>query len=196
VIVLLNGTSSAGKTSLAKALQRALPAPHLLLGIDTVVFALPGRWLDPPLWHEVYRYQGAGDDLQITAGPLGDRLVTALHRMVATVAEAGWDVIVDHVLLDPRWVADAAEVLGAHPLLSVGLRCPLPELVRREQARRDRTLGQARAQHATVHAWARYDLEVDTSRADPDGCAARVVTALAGHNGRSALTSPPVPDGS
>jgi chloramphenicol 3-O phosphotransferase len=48
VIVLLNGTSSSGKTTLAKALQRAMPTPYLHLGIDTVVFALPGRWLDAP----------------------------------------------------------------------------------------------------------------------------------------------------
>lgn len=43
MIVLLNGTSSAGKTGLAKALQRRLPAPALSVGIDTVVLALPGR---------------------------------------------------------------------------------------------------------------------------------------------------------
>jgi chloramphenicol 3-O-phosphotransferase len=35
VIILLNGTSSAGKTTLAKALQDALPTPYLVIGIDT-----------------------------------------------------------------------------------------------------------------------------------------------------------------
>lgn len=46
VLILLNGTSSAGKTTLAKALQDALPTPYLLVGIDTVVFALPGRYVN------------------------------------------------------------------------------------------------------------------------------------------------------
>lgn len=60
---MLNGTSSAGKTTLAKALQRRLPDPLLAVGIDTVVYALPGRWLVPPGWHEVFRYDGEGDSL-------------------------------------------------------------------------------------------------------------------------------------
>ncbi|MCB0257983.1 MAG: hypothetical protein KDI55_30035, partial [Anaerolineae bacterium] len=51
-IIILNGTSSAGKSSLAKALQTQLPNPYLHLEIDTMVFALPKRYLNPPLWHE------------------------------------------------------------------------------------------------------------------------------------------------
>ena len=188
MIVLLNGTSSSGKTALAKALQRALPSPHLHLGIDTVVFALPGRWLDAPLWHEVFAYSGADPDLVITAGPLGDKLVAALHRMVASAAGAGWGVVVDHVLLDPRWVADAASAFRPYAVLSVAVRCPLDELVRRERERRDRTVGQARAHFDVAHAYARYDVEVDTSTASPDECAATIVAAMARHDGRSALT--------
>ncbi|MBD0323919.1 MAG: hypothetical protein ICV72_11120 [Aldersonia sp.] len=119
---------------------------------------------------------------------MGDRLVAALHRIVAATAAVGWHVLIDHVLLDPRWVDDAAEAWGRYPLLSVGVRCPLDEVVRRERQRCDRTLGQARAHFDAVHAYARYDVEVDTSRADPDACAARIVAAIACHNGRSVLT--------
>ena len=189
MIVLLNGTSSSGKTTLAKALQRRLPDPLLAIGIDTVVFALPGRWLDPPGWHEVFRYAGEGDSLTITAGSLGDRLVAGLHRMVAGLADTGWDVVVDHVLLDVGWVKDAAATLAPYPLLSVGVRCPLAEVERREAARRDRTLGQARAQYESVHANVGYDVEVDTSQADPDECATTVAAAIAGHRGPSRLAA-------
>ena len=187
MIVLLNGPSSSGKTTLGKALQRVLPEPYLLLGIDTVVFALPGHWLNPPLWHEVFGYDGSPEALTITAGPVGDRLVRALHRMVAAATDAGWGVIVDHVLLDERWVADAASTLGRFPLLSVAVRCPLAELERRERDRGDRTVGQARAHFVTVHRWARHDLDVDTSTMPPDACARRILVALSGHDGRSAL---------
>jgi chloramphenicol 3-O phosphotransferase len=189
VIVLLNGASSAGKTTLAKALQRRRSDPLLAVGIDTVVFALPGRWLDPPGWHEVFRYTGEGDSLAITAGPLGHRLVAGLHRMVAGLAGLGWDVVVDHVLLDPRWVRDAASTLAAYPLLSVGVHCPLDELVRRESVRGDRTLGQARAHFGSVHAHVGYDVEVDTCAADADECAAAIVDAIATHRGPSRLAA-------
>jgi chloramphenicol 3-O phosphotransferase len=189
MIVLLNGTSSAGKTSLPKALQRRLRTPALSVGIDTVVFALPGRWLNPPGWHEVFRYTGSGDALEITAGPLGDRLVAGLHRTVAALAGQGFDVLVDHVLLDASWVADAWAALAGFPLLSVGVRCPLEAVVRREAARGDRTLGQARAQFHSVHAYAAYDVEVDTSLLDPNACAATVAAAMETHTRPSRLAT-------
>lgn len=57
MLILLNGTSSAGKTTLAKALQDTLHTPYLLVGIDTVVFALPSRYVNDaaypkadPIW--------------------------------------------------------------------------------------------------------------------------------------------------
>ena len=189
MIVVLNGTSSAGKTSLAKALQRRWDGPLLAVGIDTVVFALPGRWLNPPHWHEVFVYTGSGDALRITAGPVGDRLVAGLHRSVAALADQGFDVVVDHVLLSPSWVADAAGAFGDRPALSVGVRCPLAEVVRREIARAARTLGQARAQFDVVHAYTGYDLEVDTSLADPDTCAAAGLAAATTHTTPTRLAS-------
>ena len=39
-IVLLKGTGSAGKTSIAKAVQEQFDAPYLHLGIDTMIGAL------------------------------------------------------------------------------------------------------------------------------------------------------------
>jgi chloramphenicol 3-O phosphotransferase len=74
-------------------------------------------------------------------------------------------------------------------VLSVGVRCPPAEVVRREASRGDRTLGQARAQFDVVHAYAGYDVEVDTSLADPDECGASVIDAAAGHAGPTRLAS-------
>ena len=34
--ILLNGSTSSGKTSIARALQAALPQPYLHVGIDTI----------------------------------------------------------------------------------------------------------------------------------------------------------------
>src|ERR1043166_5698282 len=108
VLILLNGTSSAGKTTLAKALQDTLPTPYLLVGIDTVVFALPSRYVnDPAYWGEVYRYRYDGDRIAgISIQPYGDQLVRGLHRAVAGPARQGLDVIVDHVLSEPAWGGD------------------------------------------------------------------------------------------
>jgi chloramphenicol 3-O-phosphotransferase len=48
-IILLNGTSSSGKTTLLKTLQAALPEPFLDSGLDRFLWMLPKRYLEPPL---------------------------------------------------------------------------------------------------------------------------------------------------
>ena len=181
---MLNGTSSSGKSTLMRALQARLDGAWLGVGIDTVVFALPKRYLDQPLWAEVFRYVDAepGTDAPflIEAGELGEQLVIGLHRMIASLADAGLSVIVDHVLLEPDWVADLARGLANHEVLFVGVRCPRDVVVERERARRDRTIGQAAAQIDVVHRAGGYDVEVDTSVHSPEEAAeviARVVEA-------------------
>lgn len=178
---MLNGTSSAGKTTLAKALQDTLPTPHLLVGIDTVVFALPTRYVtDAACWGEVYQYRY--DDGRLTGigiQPYGDQLVRGLHRAIAGLAQSGLDVIVDHVLSEPAWVADLEQTWAGLDLLRVGVLCPLEVAEERERARGDRTLGWARAHADVVHAHVRYDVTVDTSSASPAECAAAVAAAVA-----------------
>ncbi|HEU4325523.1 MAG TPA: AAA family ATPase [Roseiflexaceae bacterium] len=181
-IIVLNGTSSAGKSTLAKALQNLLPEPYLHIGIDTVIFALPKRYLNPPLWHEVFRYtwppDGSSEGLAIDAGPLGHQLIGGLHLSVAALARAGNRVIVDHVLLERAWVGECARLLGDLPALFVGVLCPLDVVEQRERDRKDRTLGQARAQFWRVHAHGTYDLTVDTAQHSPEECAEQIRRGL------------------
>ena len=182
-VIVLNGTSSAGKSTLIRALQRRLDGAWLGVGIDTVVFALPKAYLDPPLWAEVFRYvpaeQGSAAPYRIVTGELGHRLIEGMHRMVASLADAGLSVIVDHVLLEPGWLPDLATRLAVHEVLFVGVRCPLDVVVRREAERKDRTIGQAAATFDVVHRAGGYDVEVDTSVQSPEEAAATVVDALA-----------------
>ncbi|MCB0082817.1 MAG: AAA family ATPase [Caldilineaceae bacterium] len=189
-IIILNGTSSAGKSSLAKALQAQLLDPYLHLGIDTMVFALPKRYLNPPLWHEVFQYSWpAPDTLVIEPGPMGHRLISGLHHTVAALARAGNNVIVDHVLLDPRWVQECAQLLGGLPALFVGVICPLVVVEQRERDRQDRTLGQARAQFDKVHAHGLYDVTVDTSQGSAEACAAQLLPLINPTARSTALTT-------
>jgi chloramphenicol 3-O phosphotransferase len=183
-IILLNGTSRSGKTTLVKALQSVLPDPWLEIGIDRFVFALPKRYLDQPLWSEVFRYvrpDGRDDGpFRIETGVLGRRLVTGMHRTVAALAAAGLDVIVDHVLLEDAWLEECHRLWGAFDVLVVGVRCPLDVVLERERTRRDRTIGQAAAQFAVVHRGRANDLEVDTSALTRVEAALRIVAALQG----------------
>ena len=170
-ILVLNGASSSGKTTLVHALQDLLPEPFVDAGLDRFLWMLPRRYLERPLWDGVL---GRATE----AGPDGRRLILGMHRAIQSLSLAGINVVADHVLVDEAWLHDCASLFAPLPAYLIGLRCPLEVLEQREQLRRDRTLGQARAQHALVHARAVYDLEMDTSLCTPEECAAQVAALL------------------
>jgi len=85
-IILLNGTSSAGKTSIAKALQQIMEAPYLHVPVDSFGAMAPGPdKLGEPgscLWQSVF-----------------NRMLSGFHHSLAALAAAGSNLIVDHVLV-------------------------------------------------------------------------------------------------
>jgi chloramphenicol 3-O phosphotransferase len=170
-IIVLNGASSAGKTSILHALQDLLDEPYLEAGIDKFIFMLPERYLERPLWDSVL-------GLATTAGVAGHRLFSGMHQAVAALARSGNNVLVDHVLVEPAWVQECAALFSGLPAYLVGVHCPLEVLEQREASRRSRTPGQARAQFALAHAACVYDLVVDTSQLNPQECAQKIKERL------------------
>jgi chloramphenicol 3-O phosphotransferase len=170
-IIILNGASSSGKTSILRALQDLMEEPYLDAGIDRFIWMLPKRYLDRPLWDEVL---GLAD----RAGTLGMHLFGGMHRAQRQLALCGNNLVADHVLVEPVWLEQCARLFYDLPAYLVGVRCPLEVLEQRERSRRDRTLGQARAQFERVHAHALYDLEVDTSRFSAAECALQIKRRL------------------
>ncbi len=163
-IIILNGASSSGKTSIVRALQALLDEPFLDAGIDKFIWMLPKRYLERPLWDEVL-------GLATEGGLVGQRLMSGMHQSIAALSRAGNNVVADHVLVERRWVDECAALFSDLPALFVGIYCPLDVLESREVARKDRTLGQAKAQFPLVHAHGIYDLVVDTSQASAEACA-------------------------
>jgi chloramphenicol 3-O phosphotransferase len=170
-IIILNGTSSSGKTSIVHALQDMLDPPYLEAGIDKFIFMLPKRYLERPLWDDVL-------GLAEHAGAAGHTLMAGMHQAVLALSLAGNNVIADHVLVEPTWREECASLFASLPAYLVGVRCPLEVLEARERSRRNRTLGQARLQYPLVHAGIDYDLEVDTSLLSPAECALRIKSRM------------------
>lgn len=170
-ILVLNGASSSGKTALVRALQDCLPEPYLDAGLDRFLYMLPKRYLERPLWDRVL-------GLATEAGADGHLLALGMHRAIRALSLAGVNVVADHVLVEASWLSDCAALFAPLPAYLIGVRCPLEVLEQRERQRRDRTLGQARAQHLLVHAHGVYDLEVDTARHASQECAAQVEAFL------------------
>ncbi|SOB81506.1 chloramphenicol phosphotransferase CPT [Streptomyces sp. 1331.2] len=172
-VIVLNGGSSSGKSSIARCLQELLPEPWLHLGADTMVDALP-----PSLRGDGGDGGGSGGisgleggDGTVEVGPVFAALDAAWTLGVAAMARAGARIVVDEVFLgttasQARWRA-ALEGLS---VLWVGVRCDPAVAAAREAARGDRVTGMAAAQAEAVHEGVTYDLVVDTSRASAAEC--------------------------
>lgn len=175
-IIFLNGCTSAGKSSIARELQARLPAPHLSTGIDDAFAMLPVRYHNHP--DGFFFDRDARDLVRLNFGGIGLATLRAHHRSAAAIAHSGVDLILDEVVLDRSLLVDWVGALDGLQVVFVAVRCDLDELERREIARGDRVVGQARGQFEIVHAHTFYDIEVDTTRASAAEAADHIVRAL------------------
>jgi chloramphenicol 3-O phosphotransferase len=181
-VIVLNGASSSGKSSIARCLQSILSDPWLTLGVDTLIQAMPlsMHGLDLGLRFE--------PDGQVIVGNMFRQLEAAWYQGLASVAHAGAGVIVDEVFLDGTASQDRLRVaLDGLQVFWVGVRCDRAIAAAREAIRDDRTdrkgdahPGMAKAQADAVHRGVRYDLEVDTTTAAAMDCARAVARHVGG----------------
>jgi len=170
-IVLLNGVGSAGKGSLARALQSITAEPYLHVEMDRFMAMLPDAYDDHAdgFTYETVLENGV-PSVVITAGPVGERALCGMRCSIAAMAPQGNDLIVDNVILDGV-SADYTHVLSGFQVHWVGVFAPLDVLEARERQRGDSLNGLARWQFDRAHRDMRYDLEIDTSIATPLECA-------------------------
>lgn len=162
-ILLLNGCSSAGKTTLATTLQSILEPPYMHLALDAFHQMLPDAVL--------------ADNRSFN--PVWTPLIQGFHRAARAFVAVGFNVILDHVLVRDDRRQDFVAQFADCEVFLIGLQCPLEELERRERLRNDREPGLARWQYPRIHQAMCYDVEVNTSEYSPQACAAFVEAALA-----------------
>lgn len=167
-IIFLNGTSSSGKTTIARSLQEKLAEPYMHISIDNFFYFYPER-----VWNPTRE-----EDVALLAR-LIPPVVSGFHRAIASLAEAGNQLIVDHVLEQDAWLRECLDDWSGLEVYFVGVKCPLEVLEQREAARGDRTPGLARYQYDRVHAHGLYDVEVDTAVFTVDECVTKIMEALA-----------------
>lgn len=186
-IIFLNGTSSAGKTTLAHALQEVLPEPYLHIALDQFRDGLPDKFrgLNAPegtTGHMGLNVVPVTDQAKpftaIEFGSAGTQMLRGMRRAMAAIVAEGNNIIIDDILLKPEFLADYLEVFAPFKVIFVGVRCPLSEINRREQSRPGRFPGTAYGHFVQCHEHGDYDIEVDTSADDPRTCAGQIATFL------------------
>ncbi|OOC03264.1 chloramphenicol phosphotransferase [Amycolatopsis azurea DSM 43854] len=171
-MIVLNGGSSSGKSTIARCLQTVLPEPWLTLGVDTLIDAMPAS-VDEGIDFAV--------DGGVSVGFGFQRLEHAWMTGVAAMVRAGARVIVDDVFLggaasQQRW-RDALDSAGLE-VLWVGVRCGGAVAAARETVRGDRVTGMAETQAESVHRGVVYDLEVDSGANDALVCAREIAARI------------------
>jgi chloramphenicol 3-O phosphotransferase len=165
-VIVLNGTSSSGKTTIARAFQDIAPRLFLNFSIDSILDTLPPRAL---------KRIAESEDLADLRVP---ELVKAFYACAGTLLNLGHDLIIDHAITASYHADLLAEATRGHRVLLVGIDCPVDVLRQREAARGDRRRGLAEQQARTIHTRLTYDLFIDSSVTSPEDAAAQIAAAL------------------
>ena len=157
-VIVLNGSSSSGKTTIARCLKAILPTPWISLSIDDLLHALPPSLMDSDAGVMF------GEHGEVTIGEGFREITSAWMAGIAAMARAGARVIYDDVFLSgSESQARLRAQLDGLSVLWVGVHCDAEVAAGREIARGDRVVGGAASQSTRVHEGVAYDLEVDTT---------------------------------
>lgn len=188
-IILLNGSSSSGKSTLALALQQRLQEPYQHIALDQFRDGLPERYrgLNAPPGtpgHEGLNVVPLDKDgervTDIQFGIVGERMLAGMRRAIAVFAAAGNHVIVDDLILKTEYLQDYIDALHGLDTWFIGVHASIDTVIDREAARLGRFPGTAVSHFDTVHNHgARYDLEIDTTGTPASNCAQAVIERMA-----------------
>jgi chloramphenicol 3-O phosphotransferase len=155
-LVVLEGGSGTGKSSLASALQeRLLPQQWLHFSTDTVLYCLPQSILDKA-------------NLQNDWTSIDTRAISrSAHACVGSLLMSGYRVIFDCVIMTERGARELLLALQAHRPVLVRLTCTWEETRRRTAARGDRTLEEAEHGFKTSGLHLVADHVIDTTNRTP-----------------------------
>ena len=149
-IILLNGPSSSGKSTLAQALKTLIfnecHKRYDLVSIDDFLKMSPKE--------KIYE-----DDVFEISNNLCKKALEFL--------ESGKGVIIDHVITSERIFNQLKDNLSSYPIKTVHITCPLHILKSRELERGDRSPGSAEASAEYLYPKEGYDLTIDTGAKSP-----------------------------
>jgi chloramphenicol 3-O phosphotransferase len=183
-IILLNGTSSAGKSTVARAVQKLMEEPYLHTGVDHYQMAFPPNLvnIDGTLdaeavgWEVIYDAAG----LQaVRIGPVGRQLIQGMYNMIAALADSGINLVVDDVIWDPWVLRTAVTTLYNYPAHFLYLDLSIEAANEREKTRGDRGPGNVNYFYPLVHELnGIYDDRIDVENNDLPACARLIKTAV------------------
>ena len=181
MIIFLNGCSSAGKTTIARAIQHLSEKPWLLIGIDAFIEMMPSDYVGfgdkaDQGFHFIPEHDEVGPLMRIEEGDYGRKIVKTVPKVIKILADENHDIILDEVIFEDDGLPEYRQALSQHSVYFIGVFCDLEILQEREILRGDRARGLGRDQIGRVHPASRtYDLTVDTTHTPAFQCAKSIL---------------------
>ena len=155
LIIFLNGTSSAGKTSTAKKIQELYPEPMLHMSLDHFVLSVDSRFFGEGAesylgYQFIQEDDPMGAKLVVQKGPFGKQLSKALHKAMRIVADHHINLIIDDLLFVEEDFIDYLEVFGDLDIYFIAIKAPMHVVETREKIRGDRGIGLTRGLYDLV----------------------------------------------
>ncbi len=188
-VIILNGPSASGKSSIQKEFQfLMMPDLWIKLGVDNL--------LDSPMpdinlenmefwqsensirWVETTADKDGNNIVTLFLGSQGEKVAYAMNSAIAAYAQAGCNVIVDYIAYKKEWVDDLQNKLKDIKTYWVKVDISLETLEGREVARGTSPKGHARSHYDSVHWDIDYDLEVNSNESDSATIAKEIREAL------------------
>jgi chloramphenicol 3-O phosphotransferase len=160
-VVLLNGPSSSGKSTLASVLQVLIKGTtgeeYDIVSIDD--------FLEMTTDKTIYE-----DDVFRISLEMCEKSRDLLNSMKG--------VIIDHVITSERIFKQFLEYLQTFDIKLIQVTCPLHELRRREEQRKNRCLGSAESSYQYLFPKEGYHLTVDTFIFSAEECSLKILDAM------------------
>lgn len=185
MIILLNGTSSAGKTTLALALQQRYNGILLRYGVDCLVQGAFPEKCDAHPWNEhAIRLDLSERDgspvATLRVSPYMYPVYRSAVQFYRSLSMLGYHLIVDELLFDNQRVTPYFDLLADQTVYFIGVKPDREVVVQRERSRGDRIPGLAAGLYDEVyHPLFSYDLSLDTGRLTADQAADQLLAYLA-----------------
>lgn len=175
VVVVLNGPSAAGKSSIQQELQHLMmPKLWIKVGIDNLFDKpMPDTTLENMLfwqsensirWVSMSKDKDDNTIMTLSVGEQGDKVAYGMNSAIAAYAKSGCNVVVDYIAYKKEWLDDLQDKLKGIKTYWVKVSTSLKVLEERESARATSPKGHARSHYDTVYWNIAYDLEVNSEK--------------------------------
>lgn len=198
-LVVVYGTTSAGKTTISRALQRMAPEVFFHMGVNnTAVSILPrqylgiflnegqmleeflpteeerlGTYILPP-----YSHSNPTPYIRQQIGYFGRQTVSGIFSAIAMMCATGINVVSDQVFLFDDWYQEALHEFAGLPIVWVYVSPDLAEIERREKIAGDRIPGLALGHYHQMYKNIRPDIVLAENTASPEQNAQNIIMAL------------------